>query len=38
MEQSTIDCLIAIASYIFAFGFAIILEANKRIKIKKTRR
>ena len=38
MEQSTIDCLIAIASYIFAFGFAIILEVNKRLKRKKIRR
>lgn len=35
MEQSTIDCLIVIASYLFMFGLAVILEANKRLKRKK---
>lgn len=38
MEQSTIDCLIVIASYMFAFGIAVILEVNKRLKRKKIRR
>ena len=38
MEQSTIDCLIIVVSYMFAFGVAVILEANKRLKRKKIRR
>lgn len=32
MDISTIDCLIVIASYMFAFGVAVILEASKKSK------
>lgn len=37
MEQSTIDCLIMIASYLFMFGLAVILEANKKMNKRKKR-
>ena len=32
MDISTIDCLIVVVSYLFAFGCAIITEATKNIK------
>lgn len=35
MDISTIDCLIVVISYMFTFGLAVILEANKRLKRKK---
>lgn len=32
MDISTIDCLMVVVSYLFAFGIAVILEANKKTK------
>lgn len=35
MNITTIDCLIIVASYLFTFGFATILEANKKMNKRK---